>query len=228
MSRLKYHDEIVEICNQGGKISAESIFPLLEGQDIDVLTILFPKKKTFLPSISDGKIKYQIRTIRFEDDLFYTVDKDNNLLLEKNNKTDEEIEKIKFNILNFRHRDIYGDIHSNMRSNMHNNIQGNSRRKRYPSRSLSKSNLNKDDVLSSPFTTSSTSIMSSIVSTINTINSINTVYTKNILNTMNKISDVTKMSPSEIEALYHKLSDDDDNDLYIKNKYKYYNVNSHN
>jgi hypothetical protein len=205
MSRLKYHDFIVEICNQGGKISSESIFPLLEGQDIDVLNILFPKHKTFLPpksqSIDGEKIRYQIRTIRFEDDLFYIVDKDGNLIMEKNNKTEEEIEKIKLNILN--------PVIPIKRSN--------SGKKKYSLRqTLPKTDFYKEDLSSNPFPKSHlSSVSSSKISPAKAEALYHYLSEDNDHSILNdhylSLVSSSKISPAKAEALYHYLSEDNDN-----------------
>jgi hypothetical protein len=94
MLRLRYQEEIENICNQGGKISAKSIVPLLFGQDIDILDIYFPENKVLF-NIPNPSIEYSITN---EEELYYKI-VDGTLVVD-GDKTDKEIFAIQMKILN--------------------------------------------------------------------------------------------------------------------------------
>jgi hypothetical protein len=98
MLRLRYQEEIENICSQGGKISAKSIVPLLFGQDIDILDIYFPKNRVLF-NIPDPSIEYSITdSIENKEELYYTI-VDGSLTID-GDKTDKEIFAIQMKILN--------------------------------------------------------------------------------------------------------------------------------
>lgn len=96
MLKVKYFENMFNICNQGGKISAWSILPLLLGQDIDKLSIYLPIKKMTADNLNNLLAQSEIEYV-FEnnenllnEELYYTLNDKDELII-ANNFTKEEI-----------------------------------------------------------------------------------------------------------------------------------------